>query len=96
MVNKVIDGQPHIVDEMINGRVQLVFNTTEGAASLADSASIRRTAVSRNIPYFNNALRIYCLGSGYRQPKNAGNHGLRLAICLKSTHLTRFKLQKTV
>ena len=51
-INKVIDGQPHIVDEMINGRVQLVFNTTEGAASLADSASIRRTAVSRNIPYF--------------------------------------------
>jgi carbamoyl-phosphate synthase large subunit len=28
------------------------MNTTEGAASLADSASIRRTAVSRKIPYF--------------------------------------------
>jgi carbamoyl-phosphate synthase large subunit len=51
-VNKVADGQPHIVDAMINGTVQLVFNTTEGAASLADSASIRRTAVSRRIPYF--------------------------------------------
>ena len=51
-VNKVLEGQPHIVDAMINGDVQLVFNTTEGAASLADSASIRRTAVSRKIPYF--------------------------------------------
>ncbi|MCL4167670.1 UNVERIFIED_CONTAM: hypothetical protein GTU68_048511 [Idotea baltica] len=51
-VNKVADGQPHIVDAMINGQVQLVFNTTEGAASLADSASIRRTAVNRRIPYF--------------------------------------------
>ncbi len=51
-VNKVLEGQPHIVDAMINGNVQLVFNTTEGAASLADSASIRRTAVNRKIPYF--------------------------------------------
>ncbi|HPF22839.1 MAG TPA: carbamoyl-phosphate synthase large subunit [Hyphomonas sp.] len=51
-VNKVNEGQPHIVDAMINGEIQLVFNTTEGAASLADSASIRRTAVARKIPYF--------------------------------------------
>ncbi|MCB9972232.1 MAG: carbamoyl-phosphate synthase large subunit [Hyphomonas sp.] len=51
-VNKVNEGQPHIVDAMINGEIQLVFNTTEGATSLADSASIRRTAVTRKIPYF--------------------------------------------
>ena len=51
-VNKVIEGQPHIVDLMINGQVQLVFNTTEGAQSLKDSSSIRRTAVNRAIPYF--------------------------------------------
>ena len=51
-INKVNEGQPHIVDAMINGEIQLVFNTTEGAASLADSASIRRTAVARKIPYF--------------------------------------------
>ncbi|WP_373009584.1 carbamoyl-phosphate synthase large subunit [Hyphomonas sp.] len=51
-INKVLEGQPHIVDAMINGDVQLVFNTTEGAASLSDSASIRRTAVNRKIPYF--------------------------------------------
>ena len=51
-VNKVLEGQPHIVDAMINGDVQLMFNTTEGAASLSDSASIRRTAVNRKIPYF--------------------------------------------
>ncbi|MEO0983428.1 MAG: carbamoyl-phosphate synthase large subunit [Pseudomonadota bacterium] len=51
-VNKVADGQPHIVDALINGEVQLVFNTTEGAQSLRDSASIRRTALTRKIPYF--------------------------------------------
>ncbi|WP_300376251.1 carbamoyl-phosphate synthase large subunit [Henriciella sp.] len=51
-INKVIEGQPHIIDRMINGGVQLVFNTTEGVQSLKDSASIRRTALTRKIPYF--------------------------------------------
>ena len=51
-INKVNEGQPHIVDRMINGGVHLVFNTTEGVQSLKDSASIRRTALTRKIPYF--------------------------------------------
>ena len=29
-VNKVVEGRPHIVDRMLSGEVQLVFNTTEG------------------------------------------------------------------
>ncbi len=52
IVKKVVEGQPHIVDAMINGDVQLVFNTTEGAQALADSFSLRRTALTYNIPYY--------------------------------------------
>lgn len=51
-VNKVLEGQPHVVDALLNGRVQLVFNTTEGAQSLLDSASIRRAALQHGIPYY--------------------------------------------
>ncbi|MEM1037495.1 MAG: carbamoyl-phosphate synthase large subunit [Pseudomonadota bacterium] len=51
-VRKVIDGRDNIVDDMINGKIDLVFNTTEGMQSLKDSKSIRRTAVVNNIPYF--------------------------------------------
>lgn len=51
-VRKVIEGQPHIVDDMINGKIDLVFNTTEGMQSRIDSKSMRRTALVRNIPYF--------------------------------------------
>ncbi len=51
-VNKVLQGQPHIVDEMINGDVQLVINTVEGAQSQRDSFSLRRTALMHNIPYY--------------------------------------------
>ena len=51
-VKKVLEGRPHIVDAMKNGDVQLVFNTTEGKQSLADSYEIRRSALMMKIPYF--------------------------------------------
>jgi carbamoyl-phosphate synthase large subunit len=52
IVNKVLEGRPHIVDAMKNGEIVLVFNTTDGAQALADSASIRRTALQMKIPYY--------------------------------------------
>ncbi len=51
-VNKVRDGRPHIVDRMLSGGVQLVFNTTEGAQAIADSYSLRRTALTHAVPYY--------------------------------------------
>ncbi len=51
-VNKVMEGRPHIVDTMKNNEVTLVVNTTEGEKSLADSKSIRRTALMMKIPYY--------------------------------------------
>ena len=54
-VRKVLEGRPHIVDAMKNGGVQLVFNTTEGKQSLADSYEIRRSALMMKIPYFTTS-----------------------------------------
>jgi carbamoyl-phosphate synthase large subunit len=51
-INKVLEGPPHIVDSMIDGDVQLIFNTTEGRKAIEDSFSLRRTALMRNIPYY--------------------------------------------
>ncbi|MBV8935554.1 MAG: ATP-grasp domain-containing protein, partial [Alphaproteobacteria bacterium] len=51
-VNKVREGRPHVVDRMLSGAVQLVFNTTEGAQAIADSFSLRRTALTNGIPYY--------------------------------------------
>ncbi|MEM6902449.1 MAG: carbamoyl-phosphate synthase large subunit, partial [Pseudomonadota bacterium] len=51
-INKVIEGQPHIVDAMIDGQIALVFNTTEGRQAISDSFSLRRTALVNNIPYY--------------------------------------------
>jgi carbamoyl-phosphate synthase large subunit len=51
-INKVLEGRPHIVDAIKNGGVQLVFNTTEGAAALADSRSLRHAALLHKVPYY--------------------------------------------
>jgi carbamoyl-phosphate synthase large subunit len=57
-VNKVQEGRPDIVDEMRSGRIQLVFNTTEGAQAIADSFSLRRTALTHNIPYYTTVAGV--------------------------------------
>jgi carbamoyl-phosphate synthase large subunit len=52
VINKVLEGRPHIVDSMKNAEIALVFNTTEGAKALIDSKDIRRTALLNHIPYY--------------------------------------------
>ena len=51
-INKVLEGRPHIVDAIQNGDIQLILNTTEGTNSIADSYSLRRSALTQKIPYY--------------------------------------------
>ncbi|MBK1671443.1 carbamoyl phosphate synthase large subunit [Rhodovibrio sodomensis] len=51
-VKKVREGRPHIVDKMKSGEVQMIFNTTEDKKAIADSFSLRRTALTNAIPYY--------------------------------------------
>ena len=50
-VNKVREGQPHIVDMLKNDDIDLIVNTTEGKKAIADSYSIRRTALQHKVFY---------------------------------------------
>ncbi len=52
IINKVNEGSPHIVDLIKKNKIHLIINTTSGVKSIADSLSIRRTALSKKIPYF--------------------------------------------
>ena len=52
LVNKVLEGRPHIVDAMKNGDIQLVLNTTDGAQAVADSFTLRLTALTNAVPYY--------------------------------------------
>lgn len=51
-IKKVMEGQPNIVDAVINGEIDFIINTTKGAQSFADSNSIRRMALAYKIPYY--------------------------------------------
>ena len=52
VINKVSQGSPHIVDELLNDKIDILINTTEGRKSINDSFSLRRTALLKNLPYF--------------------------------------------
>jgi carbamoyl-phosphate synthase large subunit len=54
-INKVLEGQPHVVDAMRDGQIALVFNTTEGVQSLKDSETIRSAAWAQKVPIFTTA-----------------------------------------
>jgi carbamoyl-phosphate synthase large subunit len=52
VVNKVLEGRPHVVDSLKNGAIHLVFNTTDGQQALIDSSSIRRATLTLKVPYY--------------------------------------------
>ena len=51
-INKVREGRPHLVDAITDGEVDLIFNTSEGAQTIADSFSLRHAALINGVPYF--------------------------------------------
>jgi len=51
LINKVMEGRPHVVDMIKNREVNFIINTVTGAQAQKDSLSIRRSALQHNIPY---------------------------------------------
>ncbi|MDH2997540.1 carbamoyl phosphate synthase large subunit [Pasteurellaceae bacterium LFhippo2] len=52
-INKVREGRPHIVDALKNGEIAVVINTVSGDPEVvADSHSIRRTALQQRVPVY--------------------------------------------
>ena len=74
VVNKVNEGRPHIVDLIKNGKIQLIVNTTEGRQAIADSATIRRSALQHKV-YYNTTL--------------AGGEASSLALMMKGETIVR-------
>lgn len=48
----MMEGQPHIVDAIINGQIDFMINTTRGPQAIADASSIRRMALTHKLPYY--------------------------------------------
>jgi len=69
-INKVSEGRPHVVDAIKNGGIQLVFNTTEGAQALADSRSLRRSALLHKVPYYTTLAGSIAAAQGVKAYKS--------------------------
>jgi carbamoyl-phosphate synthase large subunit len=67
IVNKVLEGRPHIVDMIKNGQIDLIVNTTEGKQATADSFAIRRAAVQHKVSYSTTlaGARATCMALEY-------------------------------
>ncbi|MBT0664290.1 carbamoyl-phosphate synthase large subunit [Geobacter pelophilus] len=66
VVNKVLEGRPHIVDSIKNGNIAMVINTTQGAQAVADSFSIRRNALMHGVAYFTTVAGARAAVDGIR------------------------------
>ncbi|HXC37371.1 MAG TPA: carbamoyl-phosphate synthase large subunit, partial [Burkholderiales bacterium] len=67
-VNKVADGRPHVVDMIKNREVSLIVNTVgETRKAVADSRSIRVSALSQRVTYYTTiaGARAACAGMRY-------------------------------
>jgi carbamoyl-phosphate synthase large subunit len=68
IVNKVMEGRPHIVDMIKNGEIDFIVNTTEGKQAIADSFTIRRTALQRKIKYTTTLAAGFACASAFAYP----------------------------
>lgn len=66
-VNKVVEGRPHIVDMIKNDEIDFIINTTEGTQAIADSYTIRQSALSHHVNYATTlaGAKAFCLSMKY-------------------------------
>ena len=50
IVFKVNEGRPHVGDEILNDKIQLIINTPLGRESFFDDRTVRRIAMMHNVP----------------------------------------------
>jgi carbamoyl-phosphate synthase large subunit len=66
-INKVAEGSPHVVDAIRDEKVSLVINTIDGAQSLEDSFSVRRSALECRVPYCTTIAGAGAVAEGIAQ-----------------------------
>ncbi|MCZ6802855.1 MAG: carbamoyl-phosphate synthase large subunit [Proteobacteria bacterium] len=76
-VNKVREGRPHIVDMLKNDAIDLIVNTTEGKKAIADSYTIRRTALQHKVFYTTTMAGALATVEALKQRDSIGVNSLQ-------------------
>ncbi|MCI8567494.1 MAG: carbamoyl-phosphate synthase large subunit [Lachnospiraceae bacterium] len=71
-VNKINEGRPNILDEITNGRIQLIVNTPAGKKGTVDDSYIRKAAIKNKIPYITTMAAAKAAAEGIRSAKRDG------------------------
>lgn len=67
VMNKVVDGKPHIVDAIKNREIAIVVNTvTSDAQSVQDSHAIRRSSINERIPLYTTISGAKAMSEGVK------------------------------
>jgi carbamoyl-phosphate synthase large subunit len=85
-VNKVLQGSPHSVDMIKQGRIDMVINTTSDAQAIRDSYSIRRQTLMAGVAYFTTMA---AASAAVAAIEARGQRGTRFGVrTLQEYHLT--------
>lgn len=77
-VNKVQEGRPHVVDMLKNGEIALVINTVEEKrGAIADSRSIRTTALAQRVSYYTTIAGASAAVEGMRHLRDLDVYSLQ-------------------
>ena len=76
-VNKMQEGRPNIVDEVMNGKIQLIVNTpATKEEKLFDDSYIRKTAIKARVPYMTTMAAAKATAEGIRTVIKEGEIGV--------------------
>jgi carbamoyl-phosphate synthase large subunit len=66
-INKVAEGRPHIVDMIKNGEISFIVNVVDDKHTVADSYTIRRSALQQKVTYYTTlaGAKAACMGMAH-------------------------------
>ncbi len=76
-INKMQEGRPNIVDEIMNGNIQLIVNTpTAREEKIFDDSYIRKNAIKAKIPYMTTMAAARATAEGIKTVIKEGEIGV--------------------
>ena len=69
-INKLHEGRPNVLDEITNGKIQMIINPPAGQTSIHDDSYIRKAAIKGKISYMTTMAAAKAASSGIKEVKN--------------------------
>ncbi len=77
-INKLQEGRPNIVDDVTNGKIDMIVNSASGKESKMDDSYIRKAAIKNKIPYMTTIAAARATAEGLLAIKdNGGKSGVK-------------------